>query len=111
MEVLHFNSQKERLDYLRGGFEEIVPTEVVVPQAEENASIKVTEVSEGVQGKTAEELFKEIEKDCKDCPAWSGSDCTRNPYTEGCLKDEPKEEKKPKKAKKGKKKDDAVQAE
>lgn len=29
-----------------------------------------------------------IETFCKGCPAWSGSDCTRNPYTEGCLKDE-----------------------
>lgn len=29
-----------------------------------------------------------IENFCKDCKAWSGSDCTRNPYTEGCLKDE-----------------------
>lgn len=32
-----------------------------------------------------------IENFCKDCPAWSGSDCTRNPYTEGCLKDEQNE--------------------
>lgn len=22
---------------------------------------------------------------CRKCPAWSGTDCTRNPYTEGCL--------------------------
>ena len=28
----------------------------------------------------------ELEK-CKKCPAWSGTDCTRNPYTEGCLDD------------------------
>ena len=28
MEVMHFKSQKERLDYLKGGFEEIIPTEV-----------------------------------------------------------------------------------
>lgn len=28
----------------------------------------------------------EFEK-CKKCPAWSGTDCTRNPYTEGCLDD------------------------
>lgn len=26
-------------------------------------------------------------EDCKKCPAWSGTDCTRNPYTEGCLDD------------------------
>ena len=32
-------------------------------------------------------LNKEIYDFCHDCPAWSGSDCTRNPYTEGCLKD------------------------
>lgn len=25
--------------------------------------------------------------ECQDCPAWSGSDCTRHPYEEGCLKD------------------------
>ena len=91
MEVMHFKSQKERLDYLKGGFEEIIPTEV--------------------EEKPIEELMTDIEKKCGDCPAWSGTDCTRNPYTEGCLKDEPKEEKKPKKAKKGKKKDGTVQAE
>ena len=26
----------------------------------------------------------EFEK-CRKCPAWSGTDCTRNPYTESCL--------------------------
>lgn len=26
--------------------------------------------------------------ECRDCPAWSGSDCTRHPYNERCLKDE-----------------------
>lgn len=30
MEILHFKSQKERLDYLKGGFEEIV-----LPKVEE----------------------------------------------------------------------------
>ena len=25
--------------------------------------------------------------ECRKCPAWSGTDCTRNPYTEGCLDD------------------------
>ena len=29
--------------------------------------------------------------ECQDCPAWSGSDCTRNPYNEGCLKEINKE--------------------
>ena len=28
--------------------------------------------------------FDEFEE-CRKCPAWSGTDCTRNPYTEGCL--------------------------
>lgn len=43
--------------------------------------------------KTAEALYNagyrkidEFEK-CRKCPAWSGIDCTRNPYTEGCLDD------------------------
>lgn len=25
---------------------------------------------------------------CRDCTAWSGTDCTRHLYTQGCLKDE-----------------------
>ena len=33
-------------------------------------------------------LNQEIYDFCKDCPAWSGTDCTRNPYEEGCLKDQ-----------------------
>ena len=86
MEILHFKSQKERLDYLKGNFEEIQPKEV-------------------------DEVFEKLQAECGDCPAWSGTDCTRHPYTEGCLKDEPIKEEKPKKAKKkGKKKDDTVQA-
>ncbi len=32
--VMHFKSQKERLKYLRGGFEEIVPDEVEVAEEE-----------------------------------------------------------------------------
>lgn len=28
----------------------------------------------------------EFEK-CRKCPAWSDTDCTRNPYTKGCLDD------------------------
>lgn len=28
----------------------------------------------------------EFEK-CRKCPAWSGTDCVRNPYTESCLDD------------------------
>lgn len=26
-------------------------------------------------------------KECRKCPAWSGTDCVRNPYIEGCLDD------------------------
>ena len=26
-------------------------------------------------------------EECRKCSAWSGTDCTRNPYTEGCLDD------------------------
>jgi len=26
--------------------------------------------------------------ECRNCPAWAGTDCTRHPYTQGCLKDE-----------------------
>lgn len=26
-------------------------------------------------------------EECRKCPAWSGTDCMRNPYTEGCLDD------------------------
>lgn len=43
-----------------------------------------------------DEVLKEYEEqldefaDCKTCSAWSGSECTRNPYTEGCLKEETK---------------------
>ena len=35
---------------------------------------------------TIVERLEEFEK-CRKCPAWSGTDCTRNPYTEGCLDD------------------------
>ena len=30
MEIMHFNSTKERMAYIRGGFEEIIPTEAKV---------------------------------------------------------------------------------
>ena len=42
---------------------------------------------------TAEKLYnagyRKIDdfEECRKCPAWSGTDCTRNPYTEGCLDD------------------------
>ena len=35
---------------------------------------------------TIVERLDEFEK-CRKCHAWSGKDCTRNPYTEGCLDD------------------------
>ena len=41
--------------------------------------------------KTNQELMNEIKEQCGDCKAWSGTDCTRNPYTQGCLKDELKQ--------------------
>ena len=31
-------------------------------------------------------LNQEIYEFCKDCPAWSGKDCTRQLYEEGCLR-------------------------
>ena len=35
----------------------------------------------------AEKLLEQIKTECDGCIAWSGSDCTRNPITEGCLKE------------------------
>ena len=35
----------------------------------------------------AEKLFEQIKKECDGCEAWSGTDCTRNPTTESCLKE------------------------
>lgn len=58
MEVLHFKSQKERLDFLKGGFEEIIPQEVVVPNKEEIASESVTEPSEAVSEKKPKKAKK-----------------------------------------------------
>ena len=40
MEIMHFNSQKERLAYLKGGFEEIAPIEVSVEGKEEEPKPK-----------------------------------------------------------------------
>lgn len=33
-----------------------------------------------------EEIFEKIKEQCSGCEAWGGDDCTRNPITEGCLK-------------------------
>ena len=34
-----------------------------------------------------DKTFDKIKAFCQDCPAWDGADCSRNPYTQGCLKD------------------------
>lgn len=91
MNVIHFKNQKDRLDFLKGNFEEIIPQEITP--------------------KVADEGFEKLKAECGDCPAWDGTDCTRHPYKEGCLKDEPKAEEPKKTKRKGKKKDDKVQAE
>ena len=31
--------------------------------------------------------LEQLKNYCSDCPAWSGTDCTNNPYRDGCLKD------------------------
>ena len=36
----------------------------------------------------AEDLLEGVKEKCEGCEAWSGTDCTRNPVTEGCLKDQ-----------------------
>ena len=40
MEVMHFKTQKERLDYLKGNFEEIMPKEVKKEPKEEPKKAK-----------------------------------------------------------------------
>ena len=40
------------------------------------------------QEKDFKTIMSEIKEKCGDCEAWSGTDCTRNFYTQGCLKDE-----------------------
>lgn len=35
----------------------------------------------------AEKLFEQVKAECDGCIAWSGTDCTRNPITESCLKE------------------------
>lgn len=40
MEIMHFNSQKERLAYLKGGFEEIIPVEAVEEEKAEEPKPK-----------------------------------------------------------------------
>ena len=33
------------------------------------------------------DMHEKIKEQCTGCEAWGGDDCTRNPITEGCLKD------------------------
>ena len=33
-----------------------------------------------------EEILEKIKEQCSGCEAWGGDDCTRNPITEGCLR-------------------------
>jgi len=47
MEVMHFKSQKERLDYLKGNFEEIMPIEVEVKVVEEPKAEKPKKQKKG----------------------------------------------------------------
>lgn len=42
-EILHFNSTKERIKYLSGGFEEIQPVEVKEEQPKEAEEVKAEE--------------------------------------------------------------------
>lgn len=48
--------------------------------------IEIPTIEKGQEG-LLKALNQEIYEFCKDCPAWSGKDCTRHPYEEGCLKD------------------------
>ena len=48
--------------------------------------VELSTIERGQEG-LLKALNQEIYEFCKDCPAWSGKDCTRHPYEEGCLKD------------------------
>lgn len=49
METMHFNSQKERLDYLKGNYEEIIPQEVVEEKPKKKSSKKKEKKDDAVQ--------------------------------------------------------------
>ena len=49
MEIMHFNSQKERLDYLKGNYEEIIPQEVVEEKPKKKSSKKKEKKDDAVQ--------------------------------------------------------------
>lgn len=61
-EILHFNSQKERLAYLKGDFEEIIPKEV---KADDKKSKSDDEKSknEKKSQKSASKVKKQTKKD------------------------------------------------
>ena len=48
--------------------------------------VELSTIEKGQEG-LLKLLNQEIYEFCKDCPAWSGKDCRRHPYEEGCLKD------------------------
>lgn len=49
MEVMHFRSQKERLDYLKGNYEEIIPQEAVEEKPKKKSSKKKEKKDDAVQ--------------------------------------------------------------
>lgn len=53
-EIVHFNNQRERLAYLKGGFEEIVPVEAVIEDEKPKKSAK-----KGKKGKKKDEIQAE----------------------------------------------------
>ena len=61
-EVVHFNSQRERLEYLRGGFEEIIPVEV----KEEPEKVENEQSEAEICKKSAKKRSKKSKKGNKD---------------------------------------------
>lgn len=65
MNVIHFKTQRERLAYIRGDFEEIKPQEVIPQKAEEKPSEEATETSETASAKKPKKTKKGKKKDDK----------------------------------------------
>lgn len=65
--IMHFKSQKERLDYLKGGFKEIEPQEVIPQEVKENADITAQKPSEAIseEEKPKKKAGKKRKKDDK----------------------------------------------
>lgn len=61
MEILHFKSQKERLDYLKGNFEEIVLPKVEEEPKEAEEKAEKTEEKPKKAKKSAKKSKKEDE--------------------------------------------------